>query len=54
VERSPLRHKLRVVKVSDFQPEVKVLVLRCGSIGNLANAIDYLARQLAGSGKYFA
>lgn len=47
VERSPLRRKLRVVKVSDFQPEVKVLVLRCGSIGNLASAIDHLARQVA-------
>jgi DNA-binding transcriptional LysR family regulator len=56
VERSPLRRKLRMVKVSDFRPEVKVLVLRCASIGNLASAIDYFARQLAGSGirKYFA
>jgi DNA-binding transcriptional LysR family regulator len=49
VERSPLRRKLRVVEVSDFQPEVKVLVLRCGSIGNLASAVDHLAHQLAGS-----
>jgi DNA-binding transcriptional LysR family regulator len=47
VERSPLRRRLRVVQVSDLQPEAKVLVLRCRSIGNLASAIDHLAQQLA-------
>src|SRR5262249_50318757 len=35
VEASPLRRKLRVVEVSDFNPEVRVMVLRGTSLGNL-------------------
>jgi DNA-binding transcriptional LysR family regulator len=47
LERSPLRHKLRVVKVSDFSLEVRVMMLRGTSLGNLGLAVDHLARQLS-------
>jgi DNA-binding transcriptional LysR family regulator len=47
VARSHLRRQLRMIDVSDFQPEVKVLMLRSTSIGNLGAAVDRLARQLS-------
>ncbi len=47
VERSPLRRQLRTIDVSDFEPEVKVLMLRGTSIGNLAAAVERLAAQLS-------
>jgi DNA-binding transcriptional LysR family regulator len=46
LEQNPLRRKLHAIKVSDFQPEVKVLMLRSASIGNLGAAVDHLAQQL--------
>jgi DNA-binding transcriptional LysR family regulator len=49
LERNPLRRKLHAIKVSDFQPEVRILMLRGTSIGNLSAAVDHLTRQLSGA-----
>ena len=47
VERSPLRRRLRRVKLSDFHPEVRVMMLRRPPLGSLGAAVDYLAQQIA-------
>jgi len=47
IARSPLRSKVRVLRVADFKPEVRVMMLRGASLGNLGNAVDHLERQLS-------
>jgi DNA-binding transcriptional LysR family regulator len=49
IDESPLRRKLRVVKVSDFNPEVRILMLRAASLANLSMAVDYLMELISGT-----
>lgn len=47
MKASPLRRKLRIVTVSDFRPEVKVMLLRAKSLGGLARAADHLGEEMS-------
>jgi DNA-binding transcriptional LysR family regulator len=46
VEGSSLRRGLRVIKVSDLRPEVRILMLRGKSLGSLRVAVDHLTKAL--------
>src|SRR5262249_51821273 len=47
LDRSPVRSKLRLLRVADFKPEVRTMMLRGASLGSLGIAVDYLERQLS-------
>jgi DNA-binding transcriptional LysR family regulator len=45
IKASPWRRKLRVITVKDFHPEVRVMMLRGTSLGNLSLAVDHLGER---------
>jgi DNA-binding transcriptional LysR family regulator len=47
MKTSPLRRKLRIVTVSDFCPEVRVMLLRAKSLGSLMRAADHLGEEMS-------
>jgi DNA-binding transcriptional LysR family regulator len=51
IDGSLLRRKLRVLKVSDFSPEVRVMMLRGTSLGSLSGAVDHLGEQIAAASR---
>ncbi|MGO8916006.1 MAG: LysR family transcriptional regulator [Stellaceae bacterium] len=52
VDKSPVRQRLRILKVADFAPEARVMMLRGTSLGSLGVAVDYLqARFVSGRKK---
>lgn len=55
IDKSAVRQRLRVLKVVDFTPEVRVMMLRATVLGSLGVAVDYLQARLATtSRKFFA
>ena len=47
VEASPLRRKFRIITVKDFQPEVRVMLLRGTALGNLSLAVNHLEERMS-------
>jgi len=47
VKTSPLRRKFRLITVKDFQPEVRVMLLRGTSLGNLSLAVNHLEERMS-------
>jgi DNA-binding transcriptional LysR family regulator len=47
VKASPLRRKFRIITVKDFQPEVRVMLLRGTSLGNLSLAVSHLEERMS-------
>ena len=47
VKASPLRRKFRIITVKDFQPEVRVMLLRGTALGNLSLAVNHLEERMS-------
>jgi DNA-binding transcriptional LysR family regulator len=47
IKTSPLRRKFRIITVKDFQPEVRVMLLRGTALGNLSLAVNHLEERMS-------
>lgn len=52
LDKSPWRRQIRVIKVLDFAPKARVMLLRGASLGSLGAAIDYLQARIAHHKKF--
>jgi DNA-binding transcriptional LysR family regulator len=47
IKTSPLRRELRIITVKDFNPEIRVMLLRGTSLGNLSLAVNHLGERMS-------
>jgi DNA-binding transcriptional LysR family regulator len=47
IKTSPLRRELRIITVKDFHPEIRVMLLRGTSLGNLSLAVNHLGERMS-------